>query len=200
MAGIVEDRPAWLIALNPRTRNLVLASPNIAMLPFFVIAFLRLTASDPLYFLLGYWHGDKAIAWTERRSKTYGPIVRDIEKWFGTYAYFFIFAMPNNIISALSGAAGIKARTFMALNFSGTIVRLIAVWKVGERFQSPIQDLVGGISKYKIPILILSGISVAWMVFGEFRGDNGEIASLKDMTEDDSDHGTTSGDGSNGTE
>lgn len=185
LAAVVEDNPIWLIAMNPRSRNLILAVPNIAIVPFFVVAFLRLTASDPLYFLLGYWHGDKAIAWTERRSKTYGPIVRDIEKWFGTYAYFFIFAMPNNIISALSGAAGIKIRTFMALNFSGTLIRLVIVWKLGERFSSPLSGVVDFISEYKVPVMIVSGLLVAWTIFGEFRGDNGEISSLKDLTEDD---------------
>lgn len=191
VAGIVEDRPVWLVALNPRSRNLILAAPNMAIVPFFVVAFLRLTASDPIYFLLGHWHGDKALAWTERRSKTYGPIVRDMEKWFGTYAYFFIFAMPNNIISALSGAAGIKLRTFMALNFSGTIVRLIIIWKVGERFSSPIKGFVELISEYKIPLMILSGVMVLWMIFGEFKGDNGEISGLKDLAD-----GEPSGDNS----
>ncbi len=186
LAGIVEDSPIWLIALNPRTRNLILASPNVALIPFFVVGFLRLTASDPLYFLLGHWHGDKAIAWTERRSRTYGPLVRDMEQWFARLAYFFIFFMPNNIISALSGAAGIKVRTFLGLNFAGTLFRLVLIWKLGERFESPIKRVVGGISEYKIPILILSAVMVGWTIFGEFRGDNGEISSLKDLTETDS--------------
>ena len=183
LAGIIEDSPIWLIALNPRTRNLILASPNVAMVPFFVVGFLRLTASDPLYFLLGHWHGDKAIAWTERRSRTYGPLVRDMEKWFAKLAYVFIFFMPNNIISALSGAAGIKARTFLALNFTGTIFRLVLIWKLGERFESPIQRVVDAISEYKIPILIVSALMVAWTIFGEFKGDSGEISSLKDLTD-----------------
>ncbi len=185
LATIVENRPLALIALNARTRNLVLAIPNTTVIPFFTVAFLRLLATDPLYFLLGYWHGDKAIAWTERRSRTYGPLVRDMERWFGKYAYFFIFAMPNNIISALSGAAGIKARTFMALNISGTLVRLSLVWKFGDFFSPQVNGLVEWISAHKVLVFGISAAGVAWTVFGEFRGDNGEIASLKDMTEDE---------------
>ncbi len=185
LATIVENRPLALIALNARTRNLVLAIPNTTVVPFFTIAFLRLLATDPLYFLLGYWHGDKAIAWTERRSRTYGPMVRDMENWFGKYAYFFIFAMPNNIISALSGAAGIKARTFIALNISGTLIRLTLVWKFGDFFSPQVNGLVEWISAHKLLVFGLSAAGVAWTVFGEFRGDNGEVSTLKEMIDDD---------------
>lgn len=189
-SGIAEDKPTLLIILSARSRNLLLAVPNMAFATFFVIAFLRLLATDPIYFLLGYWYGDRAIAWTERRSRTYGPIVRDIEKWFGAWAYAFIIFMPNNIISALSGAAGIRVRTFFALNMTGTAIRLVLVWKLGETLQLPISKLLDWISTYQKPIMIVSAILVAWTIFGEFRGNNGELASLKDLTEGEEDeHG-----------
>lgn len=194
-SGIAEDKPTLLIILSARSRNLVLAVPNMAFAAFFLIAFVRLLATDPIYFLLGYWYGDRAIAWTERRSRTYGPIVRDIEKWFGTWAYAFIVFMPNNIISALSGAAGIRVRTFFALNMTGTAIRLVLVWKLGEAFESPINKVLGGVSSYQKPIMIVSALLVAWTIFGEFRGNNGELSSLRDLTEGDLDDQDETDDG-----
>ncbi len=181
LAAVVKDNPLVLIALNPRNRNLAFASPDLAALPYYTVGFLRLVASDPLYFLLGFWWGDRALAWVERRSRSYGPFVRDAEGWFKRFAYPLIFAFPNNIICLLSGAANIKVRTFMILNISGTIVRLIVVRQFAELFDSEITSIVDWISRYRTPILILSAVLVAWTIFGEFRGDNSQLKTLIDL-------------------
>jgi membrane protein DedA with SNARE-associated domain len=187
LAEFVDKRPALLIALNPRNRNLALATVQLEAATYYTIGFLRLVASDPLYYLLGFWYGDRAINWVERRSKTYGPFVRDGENFFRKASYPLIFAAPNNIICALSAATGVRLRTFIALNLSGTVTRLIVVRQLGEVFQSPIEGVVDFIARYRTPVLILSAIAVAWTIFGEFRGDNSELKTLTDLARDDQD-------------
>ena len=187
LAGIVDRQPALLIALNPRNRNLALATNQLSAITYYSIGFARLVASDPLYYLLGYWFGERAIAWTERRSRTYGPLIRDGERFFRRASYPLIFIAPNNIICALSAATGVRLTTFIALNLSGTVVRLILVRRLGEIFSSPLNAIVNFIADYRIPLLILSAIGVAWTVFGEFRGNNSELQSLQALEADEED-------------
>ena len=185
LAGIVDREPALLIALNPRNRNLALATNQLSALTYYLVGFTRLVVSDPLYYLLGFWYGDRAIAWTERRSRTYGPLIRDGERIFRRSSYPFIFLAPNNIICALSAATGVRLRTFIALNLSGTVVRLILVRWVGEIFRPGIDSILDFIAEYRIPLLILSAIGVAWTVFGEFRGNNSELSGLLELGDDE---------------
>ena len=187
LAGIVDREPALLIALNPRNRNLALATNQLSALTYYTIGFVRLVISDPLYFLLGYWYGDRALAWTERRSRTYGPLVRDGERLFRKASYPLIFIAPNNIICALSAATGVRLPTFIALNLSGTVVRLILVRRIGAAFSSPIQSIIDFIARYRVPLLVLSAIAVAWTIFGEFRGNDSELKTLRSLGEDGED-------------
>lgn len=184
LAGIVDRNPALLIALNPRNRNLTLATNQLSAEVYYVVGFLRLVASDPLYYLLGYWFGERAIAWTERRSRTYGPLVRDGERLFRKAAYPLIFLSPNNIICAMSAATGVRLSTFIVLNLTGTVFRLVLIRRLGEAFSSPIQSVLDFIAEYRVPLLILSAIAVAWTVFGEFRRKDSELETIVHLADD----------------
>lgn len=196
LAGIVDREPALLIALNPRNRNLALATTQLSAGVYYTVGFLRLIASDPLYYLLGYWYGERAIAWTERRSRTYGPLIRDGERLFRKASLPLIFAAPNNIICAMSAATGVRLRTFIALNLSGTVVRLVVIRQLGEVFESPLERIIDLIARYRVPLLILSAIGVAWTVFGEFRSKDSELETLLHLedAETDTDDGDSGSD------
>lgn len=158
---------------------------------FYVVGFLRNVLSDPIYFLFGFWYGDRAIEWVERRSKTYGPVIRDGERYFRKAAYPLIFLAPNNAICAMSGATGVSIVPFIALNVSGTITRLILIRQLGQTFESPLQGIGGFIAEYRIQIFIISAIAVAWSVYNEFFSHDGQTQSLVEMTRDsDSDSET----------
>ena len=182
LAEFVDRHPALLIALNPRNRNLALATNQLDGLTYYTVGFLRLVASDPVYYLLGFWYGERALAWVQRRSRTYGPFVEDGERFFRRASYPLIFAAPNNLICALSAATGVRIGTFIALNISGTVARLVVIRQLGYVFQSPLQAIVDFIARYRVPVLIVSAILVAWTIFGEFRGDNSQIKGLAKLT------------------
>ncbi|MEM7322734.1 MAG: hypothetical protein AAF531_06590 [Actinomycetota bacterium] len=194
LAEFVDRYPALLIALNPRNRNLVLATNQLDAVTFYLVGFFRLVASDPLYYLLGFWYGDRALRWVERRSRTYGPFVREGETFFRKASYPLIFAAPNNVICALSAATGVRLRTFIALNLAGTVTRLVIIRRVGGVFESPLQSVVDFIAEYRVPVLIISAIAVGWTIFGEFRGDNSEFKTLTGLAGDD--ENSENGDGS----
>lgn len=185
LADFVDSRPLALIMLSARNRNLLLVTEQLSAFSYFSVGFLRLVAADPLFFLLGYWYGDKALAWIENRSRTYGPLVRDGESWFRKGAYFLIFAAPNQYVCALAGATGVRIRTFFALNFAGTIARLVIIWYLGKTIEPWISGTVDLIARYRIWVFGIMLLGVLWTVFGEFRGGNSEIKSLVELSNED---------------
>ena len=68
--------------MNARNRNLILVTNQLDAVSYYVVATLRLLLSDPLFFLIGYWYGDTALTWMEQRTKTYGSMLRQWERWF----------------------------------------------------------------------------------------------------------------------
>jgi membrane protein DedA with SNARE-associated domain len=177
----VDNNPRLLIALNPRNSNLVLVSNQISDLAYYSIGFMRLVFSDPFNYLLGLYFGERAFAWVERRSRSYGPFVRDAERLFRRFSHAVVFFAPNNIICILAGATGMRARWFFILNFAGTLVRLILIKRFGAVFEGPIDQILDLIARYRTPLLIVSALAVAWTIFGEFRGDNSELKVLREL-------------------
>jgi membrane protein DedA with SNARE-associated domain len=181
---LVDTHPAWLIALNARNRNLALVTNSLDPWTYYGIGTARLLVSDPLFFLLGYWYGDAAVTWMERRTKTWGQLLRQIEQWFGKAAYPLIFIAPNNYICLFAGAAGMPLRAFFAVNIAGTITRLWLIRLVGETFQSPLDDLVGWIGDNRIPLLIASVALVIASILLEARRGETEVEALARLDEE----------------
>jgi membrane protein DedA with SNARE-associated domain len=182
--SLVDRHPAWLIALNARNRNLVLVTNYLDAWTFYSIGIVRLLISDPLFFLLGYWYGDAAVTWMERRTKTWGQLMRQAEGWFGKAAYPLVFLAPNNFICLFAGAAGMPLRVFFALNVAGTVFRLWLIRRFGEAFDGPIDTLVDWIGEYRIPLLAVSIVLVLVSIALEARSGETEVSSLTHLDDE----------------
>src|SRR3546814_20511043 len=68
-----EDHPLLLIALSSINRYLILVSDQLDALSYYGVGTLRLLVSAPLFFLLGYWYGDRALAWMAQKAPPPGP-------------------------------------------------------------------------------------------------------------------------------
>lgn len=175
---LAPTHPLTLVALNSRNRNLVLVTNQLDALSYYGVATLRLLLSDPLFFLLGYWYGESAVTWMEARTRTFGSTMRQLERWFGRGGAVLVFLAPNNIVCLLAGAAGMKLRTFVIANVAGTLVRLYLIRRVGEAFDAPIQDLLGFLSDYRVPLLVLSVLLVGATSLWELRRGEGELEAV----------------------
>lgn len=184
LAEIVDRNPLLLILLSPRNRNLVLATNELEAATFYVVGFLRLIASDPANYLLGYWFGERALRWVRHKSRTYGPLMEDGERLFVKVAGPLIFLAPNNIVCALAGATGVRVRTFFVLNVLGTATRLVLIRQVGETLETPISSVVDWIGAHRVWVLGISAAALAWTVFGEFRGNDSELQTLRDLVDE----------------
>ena len=137
--------------MNARNRNLILVTNQLDAFSYYTVGTLRLLLSDPLFFLIGYWYGDAALDWMERRTKSYGQMLRQWEGWFGNAAYPLVFLAPNNFICLFAGAAGMSVAGFFATNIAGTVVRLYLIRRLGEAFEAPIDDVLGFIARVPDP-------------------------------------------------
>ena len=117
---LLKDHPLTLMILNPRYRYMVVAAPRVQALPFYLIGVARLLFSDPIYFLLGWFYGDRAIAYF---NDVAGPqTVESTRRFFLKASAVMALFFAGPIICVLAGAARMKPRLFFTLDVIGTII------------------------------------------------------------------------------
>lgn len=178
-----EDHPLLLIALSSINRYLILVADQLDPVSYYAVGTMRLLVSDPLFFLLGFWYGDRALAWMDRRSPTYGPMLRRFQELFGKAAWPLVVIAPNNFICLFAGAAGMRIGVFFALNLVGTVGRLYLIRRVGEAFSTPIDGFQDFVSEYRWWFIAGSAALVAFGLRREFTG-GGEIDELVHLDEE----------------
>ena len=181
---LAVDHPLLLIILNARNRNLVLVTNSLDALSFYTVGFLRLVASDPLFYILGFWYGDAGVKWVERRSSSFGGLLRTWESMFARAAWPLVAIAPNNFICLFAGAAGMAPAVFITLNVIGTAVRLYLIRVLGRTFEAPIDSVLGFIRDYRIPLTILSVSLVVLTVVSDRRKGKGDIEALTHLEDD----------------
>ncbi len=196
LSFLIDEDDLLLIALSPRDRNLALASINLDFLPFFAVGFARLVFFDPWSYLLGFWYGDRALAWLKRRSRTYGPLMDEATGGFRRYAAPLIILFPNNVVCMMAGASGIGVGMFVALNAFGTAARFLLIRQFGNIFGSQLGSVTGWFTGYRIPICAVSAVFIGWSVYREFGGEDSEVKTLIDLERDPSAHDAAESDGS----
>ena len=139
---LLKDHPLGLMALNPRYRYMVVGAPRIGAGPFYIVGILRLLASDPVYFLLGWVYGEKALKFFE---DALGKQTMDSTRRFflkaGTVMALF-FAGP--IICVFAGAARMKPRLFFTLDVIGTCIIVFAL----RQFSDAMSGFINGLLRF----------------------------------------------------
>ena len=185
---LIDKHPLWLISLNARNRNLVLVTNELDAWSYYLVGTVRLLLADPLFYLIGYFYGDAAVRWAERRSRTFGGILRSVERFFEKASYPLVLLAPNNPICLFAGASGMSPPVFLALNITGTIGRLILIRWVGDIFSSPLDVLLDFIKEYRLPLTGLTIAITGFLIWSESRGEGESeleaLMRLEDELED----------------
>ena len=182
-AALIDERPLLQMFLNPRNRYLVLASPQVDAVPFFVVGFIRLVLTDPLFYLLGYLYGDAALRWMERKmgeDRETGMIAM-IERFFSKASYVIVVLMPNGYVCLLAGATGMKPRVFLPLNVIGTISRLVVIRIAGDVFEEQLESVLDFITEYRWWLVLLSFVVVSLYGLRGRRKGSLEFESIAEM-------------------
>jgi membrane protein DedA with SNARE-associated domain len=174
--ALIKHHPLVVIFFQPINRYLILASTRVATWEFFAVAFVRLVLTDPLYFLLGRWFGDGALDWIENKTGNSG-MVPFIKKWFGRAGPAIVFIAPNAYVCLLAGANRMKLRLFIALNVTGTLLRLVLIKATGDVFEPILRPVVDFIDKYRWQFVVLSVVLLlVQSLSNRKQGKTGELS------------------------
>ena len=139
---LINDQPLLQIFLNPKNRWLLLASPQVDVIPFFLVGFTRLVLTDPLAFVLGRpvrRRGDRLGREADGRLGRLGPQDRARLR---RVAPLVILVAPSFNWCVLAGANRMRVRVFVTLNLIGTVARLALFRMAGDAFRDEIQDVL----------------------------------------------------------
>jgi membrane protein DedA with SNARE-associated domain len=176
---LITTHPLLQMFLNPRNRYLLLASPHVDALAFFVVGFFRLVLTDPIGFVIGWQYGDAAIAWAEKQTGAESSgAVRTIERWFNKAAPVVIFIAPSFFWCVLAGAARMRVRVFVALNVAGTVARLILFRMAGDAFRDQLDTILDWVQRYQFPLI---GISLVVVVLQVWRSGGRDLESPAEL-------------------
>lgn len=159
--SLITEHPLWQIFINPRNRWLLLASPQVDAVPFFVVGFFRLVLTDPIAYVLGWQYGDAALSWVEKKMGDQNGFLRRVERGFGKVAPLVILIAPSFNWCVLAGATRMRVRLFVTLNVVGTIGRLVLFRLAGEAFRDQLEDVLGFVQRYQWWLVGLSFAVVA---------------------------------------
>ena len=155
-------------------------------MPFVVVATIRRTLTDPLYFLLGHFYGNAAIRWVEKKGGG-GAAVRWVERIFSKASYPMVFLFPGALVCALSGSTGMRPLVFFILNVTGTITAVLVLRKSGDVFGGPLDSVLELFNRNIIGTTSITVAGVlAWLVWQRRQGQ-GELHAASQL-EDEIDH------------
>jgi hypothetical protein len=128
--GLAADRPLLLVALSPRLSFLAIAATQTGLLPFLVVAGVRLCLADPFHFVLGRRHGSHAITKLTARSR----VLRAAHAIAGRSVPLLVFLRPNGTNLAIAGASRSHTLHVALADVVGTLVYLLVVHQLGTSF------------------------------------------------------------------
>lgn len=163
--ALVNSHPLLLIALSQKNRFLLLTAPQLDIVSFFVVGFLRLVVTDPVTYLIGRQYGESALSWLENktsRAPEGQSMVRKAERLFGRAAPLMIVVAPSHIWCVLAGASRMKVWLFATCNVVGTIGRLTLFWIAADTFREPLETVLDAVESAQVWLLgctLLLGIT-----------------------------------------
>jgi membrane protein DedA with SNARE-associated domain len=178
---LLKNHPLLLVLGAPRYRWIMLVAPKVSAIPLILISWVRLLASDPVYFLIGWYYGDKAMMAFE---SLLGKQAMDTTRRYFEKATWILSAFAAGpIICALAGLARVNPKRFFTLDIAGTLVIAIMLRVFADLLSEPLQALIRFNAKYSRYLLILT---IVFMVVAFVRGASrfkdlrGEVDKLND--------------------
>jgi hypothetical protein len=158
-ARLLSSSPSTLIALSSRIRYLLLSVPaGIDPIAYSVIGFVRLAIAATLCYALGYFYGDRAMAWFVRQLEGQQPMTFRWLKIVASKAGWLLalFFPGSNIACALVGMNRMPPKRFGVLISIGIAFRLAWVWAAARHFEVELKRVLHWIERYQ------------WYVVGAF--------------------------------
>ncbi len=166
--ALIDENPAWVLALSSRNRNLFAAVPYIGVLSYAVIGFLRVLAAALALYWCGRWYGNKAIGWLESQVGEPPRIYVWMERAVDRMGRLAVVIFPgSNVVCLLVGHRGMPPRRFIFWVSIGIVIKLWALWVFGRIFEDQIRAFLDFVDQYQWWVVI--GLFVLSTLQGQFR-------------------------------
>lgn len=183
-ATLLSEEPALLLALAPRFRWLLLASPKLDAIAFYGIPFVRAFGVLSLYYGFGSKYGDAALKWMEDRTgkRAMRPL-RWSERMFHKGRYPLIIIFPGTLAALLAGADRMRYAVFISVAMAATAVRLFLIRTVADLFKGTLLDVLDFIGRNQLWLTIASVVGVFVYVLWTNREGPEPIETVETMAE-----------------
>ncbi len=146
----VDERPAVVLALSSRNRNLLGSVPFIDPLPYSIIGFCRVLLAGVALFFLGRWYGARAIRWTEGQVGELPAVYGWFQKAVDKAGWLMLLLMPgSNLVCMMAGYRRMKPPSFMVFISIGIAAKLAVLWAGGKQFEDQIRSFLNAIDGYQ---------------------------------------------------
>lgn len=176
--ALIDNHPLVLVGFDARARNALLVTSEVGLASWFVVCIIRRTFFHPMYFLLGRWYGDRAIAWVNKQSPSMGQLLTQIEAWFPRFGPLIVAFYAVPVVCVLAGASKMRMLPFIAYNIIGNAIALAVLWKLGQEGHRQISAVNGFIKQYTLPLTIASIAVVGVAVLGRSKKGESPIESV----------------------
>ena len=176
---LLTEEPALLLALAPKTRWLLLSSPNLHALAFYGIPIVRAAAVLTLYYCFGRRYGEAALRWVEERAGRSMRPVRWIERQFHRGRYPIVVAFPGSLTAMLGGADRMAFAPFIVVAMLATSARLVVFRLLANLFADPLLDVLDWVSHNQLWLTVVSVGSVFVYVLWTNRSSPTPIESVQ---------------------
>lgn len=171
-ANWLTSRPLGLLGLSSRNRYLALTAidSGIDWWSWVAVATVRLGAAATVCHMLGRVYGDQALRWFWKFMGMSEDGVRQFERQFETAEVVLVpLFVGSNLVFVLSGAARSSWRRLVPLFLLGVAGRLALIWWLAHAFEAQLRRVVGFLTDFQWPIIIVSVALVVLVNLNNFR-------------------------------
>lgn len=148
--ALVDERPALVLALGSRNRNLLGSVPYIDPLVFALLGFARVLLAGVVLFFLGQWYGSKAVEWTEGQVGELPSIYRWFQRGIDRAGWLMLIVMPgSNLVCIMAGHRRMPVRRFLTCICIGIVLKLGIIWVGGKLVEDQIRWFLEAINSYQ---------------------------------------------------
>ena len=146
----VDERPAIVLALSSRNRNLLGSVPSLDLVPYALLGFGRLLLAGVALYFLGKWYGAKAIEWTEGQVGELPAIYGWFQRAVDRAGWLMLVLMPaSNLVCMMAGYRRMATQKFLLCICTGLVLKLVLLWWGGQVFEDQIVWFLDAINDYQ---------------------------------------------------
>ncbi len=180
-----REQPILLLLLNPTTTILLLVSGRVELPLLVALVTTRRFLVHVVFYLLGWWYAEAAIAWMVGRSADAEAIVGQGERIFRRIGWLAVLIWPGPFPSVLSGASRMPWPLFVAIDLIGTVASITLTRYAASLAANPLDIVRRFIDANAEVLTIICGAAVLlWLGIRWLQGRRERERALRDAATD----------------